>query len=100
MSTYADYQKDRIGWFFGLSGPQLALVATATLPAMWAISKQAWLSALLLASLWGLLFAVTVIPVHGRSATGWMWAASCLRRRRDAPVDLVPCEGLSWSVGR
>ena len=74
MTIYSDYQKDRIGWFFGLSGPQLALVAMATLPAMWAISKQAWLSALLFAGIWGVVFVVTVVPVHGRSATGWMWA--------------------------
>ncbi len=74
-TTYADYQRDRIGWFFGLSGPQLSLVAMATLPAMWAISKQAWPSALLFAGLWGLVFVVIVVPVHGRSATGWMAAA-------------------------
>ena len=76
MTIYADYQKDRIGWFFGLSGPQLALVAMATLPAMWAISEQAWLSALLFAGIWGVVFVVTVVPVHGRSATGWMWATT------------------------
>ena len=76
MTIYSDYQKDRIGWFFGLSGPQLALVAMATLPAMWAISEQAWLSALLFAGIWGVVFVVTVVPVHGRSATGWMWATT------------------------
>ena len=75
MTMYSDYQKDRIGWFFGLSGPQLVLVALATLPAMWAISRQAWISALVFAAIWGIVFAVTVVPVHGRSATGWMWAA-------------------------
>ena len=62
----------------------------ATLPAMWAISKQAWPSALLFAGLWGLVFVVTVVPVHGRSATGWMAAAgACHRRRRACPV-IVP----------
>ena len=76
MSIYADYQKDRIGWFFGLSGPQLALVALATLPAMWAISKQAWLAALLFAGIWVLVFVVTVVPVRGRSATGWLFATA------------------------
>jgi hypothetical protein len=76
MTTYADYQKDRIGWFFGLSGLQLALVAMATLPTMWAISKQAWLSALVFTGIWGVLFVVTVVPIHGRSATRWMWATT------------------------
>ena len=76
MTTYVDYQKDRIGWFFGLSGPQLALVAAATLPAMWAISRQAWLAALLFAGIWVVVFAVTVVPVRGRSATGWIGATA------------------------
>jgi hypothetical protein len=75
-TTYADYQRDRIGWFFGLSGPQLALVAMATLPAMWAISKQAWAAALLFAGIWGAVFVVTAVPVRGRSATGWMGATA------------------------
>lgn len=76
MSIYSDYQRDRIGWFFGISGPQLALVALATLPALWAMSRQAWLSALLFAAIWAVLFLVIVVPVRGRSATGWMGATA------------------------
>ncbi len=45
MTTYADYQRDRIGWFFGLSGGQLMFLALASLPAFWAISRGAWFSA-------------------------------------------------------
>ena len=30
--TYNDYNRDRIGWFFGLSGWQLAGLAVTALP--------------------------------------------------------------------
>ncbi|MDE0778489.1 MAG: PrgI family protein [Nocardioides sp.] len=75
MTTYADYQRDRIGWFFGLSGGQLMLLSLASLPAFWAISRGAWFSALLFAGIWLMVLAVTVVPVRGRSATGWMIAS-------------------------
>ena len=76
MTTYADYQRDRIGWFFGLSGGQLMFLALASLPAFWAISRGAWFSALLFAMVWLFALAITVIPVRGRSATGWVFAST------------------------
>src|SRR3546814_20800922 len=76
MTTYADYQRDRIGWFFGLSGGQLMFLALASLPAFWAISRGAWFSAFLFALVWVFLLAITVIPVRGRSATGWVFAST------------------------
>ncbi|WP_067429008.1 SCO6880 family protein [Nocardioides jensenii] len=76
MTTYADYQRDRIGWFFGLSGGQLTFLGLASLPAFWAISHGAWFSALLFALVWLFLFAITVVPVRGRSATGWVVAST------------------------
>ena len=76
MTTYADYQRDRIGWFFGLSGGQLMFLALASLPAFWAISRGAWFSAFLFALVWLFLLAITVIPVRGRSATGWVFAST------------------------
>ena len=42
VNTYTDYSRDRIGWFFGLSGPQLAILAVASLPVFWALQQQAW----------------------------------------------------------
>ena len=36
---YSDYTRARIGWFFGLSGPQLATVALSSLPMFWAIQS-------------------------------------------------------------
>lgn len=76
MSTYSDYQRDRLGWFFGLTGGQFMTLALGTLPGFWALSRQAWLSMLVFAIAWLLLAGVTVIPVRGRSATGWMWAST------------------------
>ena len=71
-TTYADYTRDRIGWFFGISGGQLVFLAIASLPMFWALSQGAWLSALLLAGIWAFVLLVTIVPVHGRSATGWL----------------------------
>ena len=61
MTIYADYQRDRIGWFFGLSGGQLMFLALASLPAFWAISRGAWFSAFLFALVWLFLLGITVI---------------------------------------
>jgi len=76
MTTYADYQRDRIGWFFGLPGGQLMFLALASLPAFWAISRGAWFSAGMFAVVWLFVLAITVISVRGRSATGWMLATT------------------------
>lgn len=74
-TVYKDYSRDRIGWFFGITTVPLILLALATLPVLWAISHGAWTSTLLLAGLWVLLLVVTVVPVHGRPATGWLIAS-------------------------
>ena len=76
MTIYADYQRDRIGWFFGLSGGQLMFLALASLPAFWAISRGAWFSAFLFALVWAVPAGITVVPVRGRSATGWVFAST------------------------
>src|SRR3954451_17253761 len=76
MTIYADYQRDRIGWFFGLSGGQLMFLALASLPAFWEISRGAWFSAVLFALVWLFLLAIPVIPVRVRSATGWVFAST------------------------
>ena len=77
MATiYNDYSRDRIGWFFGLSGWQAGVLAVAVLPPCWAMSKGAWASVGLFTLLWGVLFVITVTPVRGRSAVGWFGALS------------------------
>lgn len=74
-TTYTDYSRDKIGWFFGLTGPQLAVLAVGVMPVLWAIKKNAWLSAGMLLMLWSLVFVITVVPVKGRSAAGWLVAS-------------------------
>lgn len=72
MTTYRDYQRDKVGWFFGISGVQLAVLAGGVIPVLWTVRSGAWSSALLLAAIWLGVFVVTVVPVKGRSATGWL----------------------------
>lgn len=75
MTTlYSDYSRDRIGWFFGLTGAQLTVLAVTVLPTFWAVHRQAWASAGLFVLLWLLVAAVTIIAVRGRSAVGWALA--------------------------
>ena len=53
MATiYGDYSRDKIGWFFGLSGWQLATLAATVMPVFWAIQHGEWLSVVLFAGLW------------------------------------------------
>ncbi len=74
MTVYRDYTRARIGWFFGLTGLQLAVLAAAVLPVAWSVSEQEWAAATLLVAAWGLLFLVVAVPVRGRSMTGWITA--------------------------
>jgi len=74
-SVYGDYSRDRIGWFFGLSGAQLTILCVGLFPALWAFNARQW--GLLLGSAAGgaVLFVLVVVPIRGRSATGWLAAA-------------------------
>lgn len=74
MSIYNDYTRARVGWFFGLSGWQLAIVALCTLPFFWSVQRQAWGSAIALLAVCALIAIIVVVPVRGRSATGWLVA--------------------------
>ena len=74
VAVYAEYGRERVGWFFGLTGWQLVTLAAAGLPVFWAIRAQVWTSAGLLALVWLAVAALTVVPVRGRSAVGWLVA--------------------------
>lgn len=76
MTIYRDYSRAKIGWFFGLSGWQLAVVSLSALPVFLAIQRQAWVSALIFLTVWTALAVVVIVPVRGRSATGWMVATA------------------------
>jgi len=69
-NTYTDYSRDRIGWFFGLSGPQLAILAAASLPVFWALQQQAWGRLLVFLAVFAVVFLVTVVSIQGRPAVG------------------------------
>ncbi len=68
---YGDYAPDRNGWFFGMSGPGLALVLVAALPGLAAMNGGRWLVLAVWAPAWALLVGLAAVPVRGRSATGW-----------------------------
>mgnify|MGYP000906052908 CR=1 FL=1 len=74
MAVYSDYAKDRIGWFFGLTGWQLGTLAVTSLPVFWAINTHHWPLVGTLAAAWAFLTVLVVVPVRGRSATGWLLA--------------------------
>jgi len=71
VMEYGDYTRDRTGWFFGMSGPALALILVAALPGLAAINAGRWLVLAVWTPGWVLLVAVAAVPVRGRSATGW-----------------------------
>ncbi len=71
---YADYTKDRVGFFFGMTGPQLATVTVTAVPLLVAVGVQAWAMAGLSLLGWGAVLALVVVPVRGRSATQWLGA--------------------------
>ena len=68
---YDNYTRAKIGWFFGLYGWQVAVLAVGIFPFFWALGNQAWLSAALFLAVWSALAVITVTPVLGRSTTGW-----------------------------
>ena len=74
-TVYSDYAKDRPGYFFGFSGPQLLTTVAAGFPSVWALSRQQWLLLLGCLAGWALLAVLVLVPVAGRTATGWIAAA-------------------------
>ena len=74
-AIYADYTRDRTGPFFGLTLRQLAAVVVTGLPVLVAINRHQWPAVLGLAGVWGVAVILVVVPIRGRSATGWLMAA-------------------------
>lgn len=72
MTIYRDYSRAKVGWFFGLSGLQLCTLAASALPVFWAIHSQAWTDVLALLIVWLVVLTLVVVPIRGRSATGWL----------------------------
>jgi hypothetical protein len=70
--AYTEFSRDGSGWFFGLTGPQLALLAGAGLPELAALNARNWPLVLGLVPLWALFAALVVVPVRGRPAARWL----------------------------
>ena len=73
--VYRDYQRDRVGWFFGLTGLQLGLLTAGSLPVFWAAHVSWWSGAFTALVGWVGLLLLVVVPVRGRSAVGWATAS-------------------------
>ena len=71
---YADYTRDRVGFFFGMTGPQLATVMAAGVPLLLAVGVQRWALAGLCLLGFAAVVVLVVVPVRGRSATQWIGA--------------------------
>ncbi len=70
--VYGDYMRDRTGWFFGLTGAQLALVTLAGFPVWLTVNGAAWAWLALWVPTWGLVVVLTVVPVRGWTAAQWI----------------------------
>ena len=71
-ALYGDYTRDRVGMFFGLTGVQLSILVVAAMPVLWAVNERLWASAGIAVLVWLVVFVLAVVPVRGRSATGWL----------------------------
>ena len=62
---YADYTRDRVGFFFGMTGPQLATVMAAGVPLLLAVGVQRWALAGLCLLGFAAVVVLVVVPVQG-----------------------------------
>ena len=73
MTVYgASATRDRQGWFFGLTGPQLILVITTAFPSWLAMAAGQWTALIGLIPAWLLAVALICLPVRGWSAAQWI----------------------------
>lgn len=73
MTTYgATATRDRQGWFFGLTGPQVFMVLGTALPCWLAMAVGEWAALLGLIPLWLMSVALICVPVRGWSAAQWI----------------------------
>ena len=73
MTVYgASATRDRQGWFFGLTGPQVFLVLASAFPCWMAMAIGKWFYLLGLIPLCGLFAVLICLPVRGWSAFQWI----------------------------
>jgi hypothetical protein len=93
--TYHEYNRDRIGWFFGLSGWQLAVLAATALPVFLCLQRGAWSAALLFTLGWVLVMIITVVLDKGPLSHRMVPRLRVVRGRRTEPLDLVAQPGIA-----
>jgi hypothetical protein len=64
--------RDRQGWFFGLTGPQVFLVLGAGFPVWLAMALGQWLALLVLIPGWIIGALLICVPIRGWSAAQWI----------------------------
>jgi hypothetical protein len=71
-ALFNDYGRDRAGWFLGMSGGQLGLLAAGGVPELVALGSRNWAFAAGWLPPWAIAVALLVLPVRGRSAARWV----------------------------
>ena len=74
--TFRNFTHPTTGWLFGLGPTQLGIVIAASFPMWISLSNQRWAAVAIFALVWGVVVALAVVPLGGRSSTGWMIAAA------------------------
>lgn len=73
MSVYgASATRDRHGWFFGLTGPQVFMVLGTGFPCWLAMAVGEWMALLGLLPAWALVAVLICLPIRGWSAFQWV----------------------------
>src|SRR5688500_5966371 len=76
VTVYREYTRDRIRLLFGLGGGQLPVLGLGSLPVFLCLQRGLRTAALAVFGVWLLVVVVVVVPVRGRSAIGWLLAAT------------------------
>ncbi len=69
---YSGWRREKFGWFMGLTGPQLVLLAVIVLPVLVAVGRSRWLIAGEMVPFAAIAAALIIVPVRGRSAVRWL----------------------------
>lgn len=76
MSVYNEYVPAKRGWLLGMTIPQLSVMGVCLLAVAAAFSRGAWALVAVLVVVWVVLGVLLLLPIRGRSATGWVAAWS------------------------
>lgn len=76
MSVYSEYVPAKRGWILGMTIPQWIVMALCMLSVAAAFSRGAWGTVAVMLLGWLVLGLLMLVPVRGRSAFGWVAAAT------------------------